>query len=165
MPSHQPEVIWSPDFEDARGAVWLPAAGALLVCDTTGGRIVGFQPEGGKSFVLAVGGRPSFVVPTHDGHLLFGTGRELRMVDTDGDVSTRLRIETPHGIQVQDATVDAMGRLWIVATPKDIAKGGGTVFRYNDERMIPAIFDVALAGAPALTADCRTLYHVDTAGT
>jgi len=132
-----------------------------LFCDIKGGRILGFNPANGEGHTLEVGGQPSFVFPTEDGKLLFGSGREIKLIDGEGEIATAARIETSPRNRTNDGTVDALGRLWFGVSDDPETQPGGSLFRYNDGRMIPVLFDMVVPNGPALTADCRTLYHVD----
>lgn len=101
--------------------------------------------------------------PTENGALLFGSGRELRLIDGEGAIATGARIETSPRNRTSDGTVDAAGRLWFGTADEAETQPGGNLFRYNDGRMIPVLFDMAGPNGPALTGDCRTLYHANSA--
>lgn len=164
MTTAEPSLEWQCDCELAMAPVWLPEAQALLLADPPSGRLLSYDPATGTGSAMTIGGRPSFALPTADGQLLVGSERELLIVDRDGTLVRERRIDGPETNHTADATVDAHGRLWFGMTGERGGTPAGGLFRYHDQRLIPLVFDVARPGGPALTADARTLYHVDMAG-
>lgn len=163
MTTAEPSLEWQCDCELGTAPVWLPEAQALLLADPPSGRLLSYDPATGTGSAMTIGGRPSFVFPTADGQLLVGSERELLIVDRDGALVRERRIDGPETNHTGDATVDAHGRLWFGMTGERGGAPVGGLLRYNDERLIPLVFDVARPGGPALTADAHTLYHVDMA--
>lgn len=159
-----PHLEWQCDCALAMAPVWLPEAQALLFVDAASGRLLSFDPATGTGSSMTIGGRPSFALPTSDGQLLVGSERELLLVDRDGTLVRERRIDAGESSSTSDATVDTHGRLWFGMTGEQQGLPVGGLLRYNDGRLIPLVFDVARPGGPALTADARTLYHVDMAG-
>ncbi len=160
----EPSLEWRCDCELGMAPVWLPEAQALLLVDAARGRLLSYDPVAGTGSFMTIGGRPSFVFPTADGQLLVGSERELLLVDRDGALVRERRIDSPEHTRTGAATVDVHGRLWFGMTGG--GKGGpmGGLLRYHDDRLVPQLFDLARPGGPAVTADGRTLYHVDMPG-
>ncbi len=153
--------VWECRCHSGDSPVWLPDASTLLFCNSEEGEILSFDPQSGKGTVIAVGGRPSFVFPTHDGRLIYGSERELRLIGHDGTTAVEEFVDTPPCNRTSSGTVDGRGRLWFGVSNRYGEQPSGNLYRYHDERVVPMLFDMVIGTGPALSEDSRTLFNLD----
>lgn len=134
--------------------------------DIKGGALHRYDPATGQGSTTAVGGRPSFVLPTDAGALIVGSGTALHLVrnGTLGDpIAT---IDTPAHNRTNDAAVDPSGRLWFGTMDDGETKPTGAVHRFDRGTIAAVGGECPITNGPAISPDGRWLYHVDTlAGT
>lgn len=159
MAAAEARTIWEGECPLATGPAWLAGAQVLLFCDPEGGRIVSVDPQSGEAGEIATGLQPSFVFPTTEGALVYGTGRDLIRIDADGTPHVEFRIDTRRYNRTALGTVDAFGRIWFGVEDRDGTRPSGGFYRYNDERMVPVTFDQVKPGGAVLTPDARTLFQ------
>jgi sugar lactone lactonase YvrE len=64
--------------------------------------------------------------------------------------------------RLNDAHVDAAGRLWFGTMDDDEASPNGALYRFDGRRLHRCDDDYVITNGPATSPDGRTLYHVDT---
>ncbi|MFM6853340.1 MAG: SMP-30/gluconolactonase/LRE family protein [Sphingopyxis sp.] len=172
-------LLWDVGAMLGEGPVWLPGEAALRFVDIKGGALHRFHPASGEGRSVAVGGQPSFILPHHDGGFLIGSGHGVhRWADdgadgTDGadgaDAAGRpltppvATINQPAGNRTNDATVDAHGRLWLGTMDDGETAQTGALWCADAAGLHPMGGDAIVTNGPAITADGRWLYHVDSA--
>lgn len=162
----QPDVTvaWEVGALLGEGPAWITADCALWFVDIKRGDLHRHDPATGENRSLAIGGSPSFVLPDDDGALLVGNGRALQRV-VDGRVSeTIATIAMPAHNRTNDATVDPAGRLWLGTMDDGETQATGAVYRFDDRGVTPVGGACTITNGPAISADGRWLYHVDTLG-
>ena len=99
------------------GPVWYPDEQALWFVDIKLGAVHRHNPETGARESFATGGKPSFIVPAADGGMIVGSDNGVHRL-ANGKFGDRIAaIDMPARNRTNDATVDALGRLWL-GTPR-----------------------------------------------
>ena len=148
------------------GPAWIAADAALWFVDIKGGALHRYDPATGAGSTVAVGGRPSFVLPTDADALIVGSGTALHLV-RDGALGDPIAaIDTPAHNRTNDATVDPAGRLWFGTMDDGETQPTGAVHRFDGKTATVMGGECVITNGPAISPDGRWLYHVDTlAGT
>jgi D-xylonolactonase len=146
------------------GALWSARERAVWFVDIKGRHIHRYDeatrttqswpaPEDVGFIVTASGGR--FVCGLKSGLHLFepdsGKFRLLTLVDAD----------RPRN-RLNDAHVDAAGRLWFGTMDDDEVSPTGALYRYDATGLHRCDDDYVITNGPATSPDGRTLYHIDT---
>jgi sugar lactone lactonase YvrE len=76
---------------------------------------------------------------------------------------TRVDSDRPRN-RLNDACVDALGRLWFGTMDDDETNPTGALYRFDAKGLRRCDDGYVITNGPALSADGRTLYHVDTLG-
>lgn len=154
-------VAWEAKCLVGEGPTWFADEGILRFVDIRGQRILSYRPDTGEKKVFEVDANPAFIVPDASGGAIVGSLRNLyRFID--GELSQLVEIPEDPGNRANDATVDAMGRLWFGTMDPDHKENAGSIWRYDGaqlERMGPR---AAIPNGPTISPDGRWLYHVDT---
>jgi len=150
------------EAELGEGPIWLGETASLWFVDIKRGALHRFHPATGAHDTLAVGGRPSFIVPTEDGTLLVGDGNAIRPLRGRVLGEAVLRVDMPAGNRTNDATVDRAGRLWFGTMDESERAASGAVHLFTGGTPTVAGGHSVITNGPAVSPDGRWLYHVDT---
>ncbi|MPT48196.1 MAG: SMP-30/gluconolactonase/LRE family protein [Sphingobium sp.] len=153
--------VWKADCLLGEGPVWDERTSRLWFVDIKGGRLHSYYPDKEEQQTIETGGNPSFVVLTEDGRLITGSRHEIRHVDENGFGPLLALIDQPAGNRTNDATVDAMGRLWIATMDDAEQSPTGTIWCYNMGTITHAGTQAVVTNGPAVSADLQWLYHVN----
>lgn len=155
-------LVWPTQALLGEGPMWSIAEQALYFVDIKGGGAVHrHDPATGAQETMDVGGMPSFVVPVADGGLLVGSRGGLYRLQ-DGALGERIaEIAMPAHNRTNDATVDGHGRLWFGTMDDEENIPTGRVFCLDGTTPREMGCDAVVTNGPAVSADGRTLYHVD----
>ncbi len=156
-----PVPVWQLEAQLGEGPAWLPHEAALWFVDIKWGRLHRFEPGTGTKVTYDVGGMPSFVLPMEPGGLVFGSKNVLWSFDGERIGAVLATIDQPGHNRTNDATVDTRGRLWIATMDDAEVRETGTLWCYDGGAMRHVGTNSVVTNGPAVTADCRTLYHVD----
>ena len=156
-----PELIWPVEALLGEGPAWFPEEAALRFVDIKGGRIHRYHPATDARETITTGGRPSFVVPTADGGLLAGNGNEISHVLDGGFGEVVAQIDMPRHNRTNDATVDARGRLWFGTMDDEEMRPTGALHCVAGGVIHELGHEAVVTNGPAVSADGRTLYFVD----
>jgi sugar lactone lactonase YvrE len=156
-----PQLAWRLDCQLGEGPVWLAEEQALAFVDIRLGRIHRFHPGSDDRQSWDVGGRPSFIVPARDGRLLVGSGHAIHPFE-DGTLGAPLATipQAAHN-RTNDATVDATGRLWLGTMDDDETIASGAIWCLDRGALHRAGGEAVVTNGPAICAENRYLYHVD----
>ncbi len=160
------ETAWAVRARLGEGPAWIAREAALWFVDIKSGRLHRFDDATGVGRTFDIGGNPSFVVPADDGALLVGSGNAVHRfggAGLDGIVAT---VAMPARNRTNDATVDNAGRLWFGTMDDDEREPTGAVHRFDARsgEIMLAGGACTITNGPAIGADGRSLYHVDTLG-
>lgn len=156
------QAVWPVAAQLGEGPAWIAAEAALYFVDIHGGRVHRYDPETGATRTIAVGGRPSFVVPIEEGGILVGRDDALHRLEEDGLGPPIARLDMPAHNRMNDATVDPGGRLWFGTMDDREREASGAVHVFDRGALDRAGGECVITNGPAFSPDGRLLYHVDT---
>ena len=163
--SDTPEVAWHADTDLGEGPVWLAQEQALWFVDILRQRILRFDPATGSGRHWEAPARVGFVAPCATGGFIAGLKTGLHHFDpATGGFELLARVEAPElDNRLNDATVDAAGRLWFGSMHDGEAVNSGALYRLGADGT-PLRMDegYCITNGPALSPDGLTLYHTDT---
>lgn len=157
----RPKAVWRLDCQLGEGPVWLPQEAALRFVDIKRGHLHRFDPTTGTGTTVAVGGNPSFIVPTDDGGLLVGSRHGLHRIVDDKLGAPLVAIRQPAHNRTNDATVDPSGRLWFGTMDDGESQPTGSIWCLDQGTLHPTAISAVVTNGPATSGDGRVLYHVD----
>lgn len=143
------------------GPLWNDATGELLYVDILGRALHRYAHDAGRHSTQAIDGRPSFVVPADDGSLLVGSNRGVHRVGDTGLGECVVTLDEPDHNRTNDATVDVHGRLWFGTMDTAETRATGTLYCLDGGVLHRTTATAVVTNGPAITADGRTLYFVD----
>jgi len=105
-----------------------------------------------------------WVQPAAQGGLIAGLQTGLSRFDpATGVFGSPLPVEADRpGNRLNDATVDATGRLWFGSMDDAEEAPTGRLYRADAGGIVPVADGIVITNGPALSPDARTLYHCDT---
>lgn len=163
----EPRVACAVGAELGEGPVWCAATASLWFTDIKRCAVLNFHPASGRLRSLAAPAQPGWVWPVADGSLLAGLQTGLHRVAPDSGRFTLLLAPEPErpGNRLNDATVDAQGRLWFGSMDDAEQAATGRFWRLQGGRLhATGLAPVPITNGPAVSPDGRTLYVTDTAG-
>jgi sugar lactone lactonase YvrE len=146
------------------GPIWIARERAVWFVDIKGRRIHRYS-EADES--VRSWGAPEdvgFIVPAYRGGFICGLKSGLYRFDPasgDFDLITRVDSNRPNN-RLNDAHVDAAGRLWFGTMDDDEKLPTGSLYRFDDRGLKCCDENYVITNGPATSPDGRTLYHVDT---
>lgn len=151
------------------GPIWLPAegaeSGALWFVCIKSKRISRFDPISGDVRHWAAPEQVGFLAPV-EGARLFVAGLQtgLALFDPEDGSFRPLADPEPHlpTNRLNDATVDAQGRLWFGTMDDGERAVTGQFYRHDSGGTVAVAGPVPITNGPAISPDGRTLYSVDT---
>lgn len=160
-PDCAPECIWPVAATLGEGPVWWD--GALWFTDIKQQTIYRFDPAGGAQSWAA----PSpvgFLAPRRDGRFIAGAKTGLYDFDSGNGTFALIRTVEPDqpGNRLNDAAVDAKGRLWFGSMDDDERAATGKLYRLEDGGVTAMDEGYVITNGPAFSPDGATLYHTDT---
>ena len=161
IPAKVPELVWPLGALLGEGPAWFADEGALRFVDIKRGHLHRHVPATGACETLAVDGQPSFVVPTRQGGLLMGCGGAIHRASDDGLGPVVARLDMPAHNRTNDATVDHAGRLWFGTMDDEETRTTGALHCLSGGEVTHHGCPAVVTNGPAITADGRTLYFVD----
>lgn len=159
----QAELVWPIGAMLGEGPLWAEDEGALYFTDIEGRSIHRFHPATGERQSWPVEGRPGFIVRDTAGQCLVGIEKSVRRF-RDGELGPAVAtVDTPDGTRLNDATVGPDGRLWFGSMDAACSEPVGQVHVLDHPAPPRSVGGhCAITNGPAVSADNRTLYHVDT---
>ena len=157
-----PSVAWRVEALLGEGPVWDAAARAVWFVDIKRGNLHRHDPVSGENRTLQIGGRPSFVLPDEGGGLILGNGLELQRVVDGGRIRSISTINMPAHNRTNDATVDTAGRLWFGTMDDEELRSTGAIHLFDGMGVTAIGGECIVTNGPAISADGRWLFHVDT---
>lgn len=158
------ECLWPAGALLGEGPVWIARDRALWFTDIKGGRLHRLEPATGSKSTFGVPGQPGFVVPSDDGSFLVGLGRKLCRFSGGEIRETIAALDMDPRNRLNDGAVDATGRLWFGSMDDGEKEATGAVYVFDGASVRRAGGVCPITNGPALSADGRYLYHVDTLG-
>ena len=161
------ECVWEARTLLGEGPLWSPSRQALYAVDSKGSRIL-CLPVAGERQDWKMEEPCYWLVERQDGDG-FIAGLKTRVVHLrlDGDrpeiVADIVRPEPqPSGNRLNDAKVDAAGRLWFGTMDEGESDATGSFYRLDPDGTCTRMDqDYTVSNGPAFSRDGRTLYHTD----
>ncbi len=158
----EPEVVWDIGCELGEGPCWHD--GALWFVDIKGHRIHRWTEAERRSWETP--DQTGFVLPMAAGGFVAGVRSGLHRFDPQTGAFTRLHAPEPGRPQnrLNDACVDASGRLWFGSMDDSEHGDTGALYRWDGGAEPPVRMDdgYGIANGPTVSPNGRTLYHTDT---
>lgn len=167
----QVELIWPLGAQLGEGPLWAEDDRALWFTDIEGRSVHRLamgtdglpDPADDARQSWRVEGRPGFVVRDERGGILVGAERQVRRFADGALGAVVVEVDTPPGTRLNDATVGPDGRLWFGSMDETGREAKGQVHLFHGAAPASdAGAHAAITNGPAVSADGRTLYHVDT---
>lgn len=155
-----PNLVCQLDALLGEGPLWLPDEQALWFVDIKRGRLHRFNTANDICDTYEVGGQPSFIVRIDGGGLLVGSGRTLCRFE-GGRLLPFLPLDIAGHDRINDATVDARGRLWFGTMDDAELRPTGAVFSLTQGHLAKTDWRAVVTNGPAVSCDGSWLYHVD----
>lgn len=156
-----PELVWNAGCLLGEGPLWFADEQVLRFVDIKQGMLHSFDPASGKGHSVCVGGQPSFVVPRAGGGMVIGSNHHLWHCTGEALNDSIASIDQPAYNRTNDGTVDVHGRLWF-GTMDDLENAPtGMLYCWDRRALHPMSVSAVVTNGPAISADGRTLYHVD----
>ncbi|HKU16180.1 MAG TPA: SMP-30/gluconolactonase/LRE family protein [Steroidobacteraceae bacterium] len=146
------------------GPVWLAEARTLWFVDIKGRRIHRCDERGGELRSWSTAEDVGFLAPAADGTFVCGLRSGLHRFDPRSDTFSliaRVDSDRPRN-RLNDACVDAAGRLWFGTMDDDERRPSGALYRFDERGLQCCDEGYVITNGPAVSPDGRTLYHVDT---
>lgn len=160
----QPQCVWALGAELGEGPVWSAAEGALWFVDIKKRQVHRHVPgtDGGDTWSMP--DQPGFALPAEGGALIVGMPGGLHRFDPASSSLERvLELETDRpGNRLNDAHVDATGRLWFGSMDDAEASGTGALYSWDGRALVRHDDGICITNGPVVSLDGRTLYHTDT---
>jgi sugar lactone lactonase YvrE len=156
-----PRLVWPAGALLGEGPAWFAGEGALRFVDIKRGRLHSYCPASGAKQTLEVGGQPSFVVPEAGGGVIVGSDHGIHLLDGGRLGAQIAAIDQPAHNRTNDATVDALGRLWFGTMDDRESRPTGALHCLDRGVLHRMGCKAVVTNGPAISADGRTLYHVD----
>jgi len=160
----EPRLIWPVAATLGEGPAWIGRERALWFVDIKGGKVHRYDPASDDRQSFEVGGMPSFLVPAEGAKLLVGSLDGLYLLDDGKLTGPVATIDMPAHNRTNDATVDASGRLWVGTMDNDETAATGAIYLFDAGDLRAVGGECVITNGPAVSADGRTIYHVDTLG-
>lgn len=156
-----PTPVWKVDTLLGEGPAWFADDGMLRFVDIKKGLVHCYAPATGDRDTLNVGGSPSFILPEHGGGLLVGSRDSVHRLEGArlGEVVATLSM--PSHNRMNDATVDHLGRIWFGTMDDGETQATGALHCLSPSGLRHMGGDAVVTNGPAVTPDCKWLYHVD----
>jgi D-xylonolactonase len=160
--SATPECIWPLAAELGEGPIWWNRA--LWFVDIKQDRIHCFDPvtRTGKSWNAPVA--PGFLAPLRSGKFIAGTKTGLSIFAPDtGRFDDLMAVEPDRpGNRLNDAAVDANGRLWFGSMDDAECDPTGRLYCLGREGLKMMDTGYVITNGPAFSPDGKIFYHTDT---
>lgn len=156
-----PRQVWPLQCALGEGPLWISDEAALYFVDIKGGVLHRYHPETEMQESFAVGGAPSFIVRAGGGGLLVGSGDAIYRFSGSGLDARIVTIAQPAHNRTNDATVDPEGRLWFGTMDDEERAPTGALWSLERGVLSKAGPEAVVTNGPAVSANGRWLYHVD----
>lgn len=148
------------------GPVWIARDQALWFVDIKQRRLHRFDPATAGLDSWDAPAQPGWVLPAADQGLICGLQTGLHRFSPETGAFSLIAAVEPAlpGNRLNDATVDAQGRLWFGSMDDGESEPCGHFYRADKDGICRVAGDIAITNGPAVSPDATHLYHVDTLG-
>ncbi len=161
---HEVRCVWAVEAQLGEGPFWSALEQALWFVDIKGNNIHRFDPATGDRRSWQAPDQVSFVLPRADSHFVVGLPRRLaRFTPANGAFEDLVTLDhEPAGNRMNDACIDASGRLWFGSMDDAENEPHGALYSWNHVGS-PVAWDrdFVISNGPAFSPDGSTFYHTD----
>jgi xylono-1,5-lactonase len=146
------------------GPVWSARERAVWFVDIKGRCIHRFDESARTTQTWRVPEDVGFVVPASGGRFICGLKSGLHLfAPADGSLRPLAAVDSdrPRN-RLNDAHVDAAGRLWFGTMDDDEVSATGALYRFDNRGLQRCDDGYVITNGPATSPNGRTLYHIDT---
>lgn len=155
-------LVWPLQATLGEGPLWVASERALWFTDIKKGLVHRYQPAGDLRETFVLGGQPGFIVRADDDGLIVGMDQSLHRLHNGKLGKTIATVKMPANNRLNDANVDARGRLWFGSMDDGCQAATGAVHLYERGRLVTVGGRCVITNGPGISPDGKTLYHVDT---
>jgi sugar lactone lactonase YvrE len=148
------------------GPIWMARERAVWFVDIKSRRIHRYGEEDESLRSWGAPEEVGFIVPARRGGFICGLSNGLYRFEPesgDFDLITLVDSHRPRN-RLNDAHVDAAGRLWFGTMDNDEKSPTGSLYRFDSRGLKCCDGNYVITNGPATSPDGRKLYHVDTLG-
>jgi sugar lactone lactonase YvrE len=162
----KPECVWPVAAQLGEGPVWSAAEEAVWFVDIKGRAIHRYHEPSGKTRSFPAPSEPGFIAPTREGDFIAGLKTGLHRFDPKTGGFRMMQVVEPdaRNNRLNDGYVDADGYLWFGSMDDDEKDPTGALYQLTDRGLVRRDDNYIITNGPTVSADGRTLYHVDTLG-
>lgn len=146
------------------GPLWSARERALWFVDIKGRKIYRYEAGTRSTLSWRTPEEVGFIVAARHGQFICGLQSGLykfEPVSGAFELIVRVDADRPHN-RLNDAHVDATGRLWFGTMDNGETDPTGTLYRFDASRLERCDDGYVITNGPATSPDGRTLYHIDT---
>lgn len=146
------------------GPLWSARERALWFVDIKGRKIYRYEAGTRSTLSWRTPEEVGFIVAARRGQFVCGLQSGLYMFEPVSgafELIVRVDADRPHN-RLNDAHVDATGRLWFGTMDNGETDPTGTLYRFDASRLERCDDGYVITNGPATSPDGRTLYHIDT---
>ena len=158
------ECIWALAAQLGEGALWSRRERAVWFVDIKGRQVHRYDEAARTRRSWPAPADVGFIVAASGGHFICGLKSGLHEFDPASgkfQLLTLVDADRPHN-RLNDAHVDAAGRLWFGTMDDDEVSPNGALYRFGATGLHRCDDDYVITNGPATSPDGRTLYHIDT---
>ena len=161
----EPQSVWPVAAELGEGPIWIDDV--LWFVDIKKQQLHRFEPVSGSKQSWTAPEQVGFVVPRARGGLIVGLQSGLWSFEpATGSFAPIVAVDAHHNNnRLNDAVVDAQGRLWFGTMHDGETDKTGAFYLYADGQLLETgLSGICITNGPAISPVGRTIYWVDTLG-
>ena len=158
------ECVFQVDARLGEGPMWSAREHALWFVDIKGQCIYRYEEATRATRSWRAPEQVGFIVPTRRGQFICGLQSGLHGFEPASgafELITLVDSDRPRN-RLNDAHVDAAGRLWFGTMDDDETHSKGVLYRFDKRGLKRCDEGYVITNGPATSPDGRTLYHIDT---
>lgn len=158
------ECVFQVDAHLGEGPMWSAREHALWFVDIKGRRIYRYEEGTRSTQSWPAPEQVGFIVPTRRGQFICGLQSGLHGFEPASGAFELITLvdSDRRRNRLNDAHVDAAGRLWFGTMDDDETRPNGVLYRFDKRGLKRCDDGYVITNGPATSPDGRTLYHIDT---
>jgi D-xylonolactonase len=158
------ECVWALAAKLGEGGLWSARERAVWFVDIKGRQVHRYAEATHTRSSWPAPQDVGFIVAASGGRFICGLKSGLYEFDpASGKFQLLTLVDADHPRnRLNDAHVDAAGRLWFGTMDNDEASPTGSLYRFDATGLHRCDDDYVITNGPATSPDGRTLYHIDT---
>lgn len=158
------ECVFPVDAKLGEGPMWSAREGALWFVDIKGQRVYRYEAATRSTLSWRAPEEVGFIVAARRGQFICGLQSGLHKFEpVGGTFESIVRVDSDRpSNRLNDAHVDAAGRLWFGTMDNEEVNPTGALYRFDASGLKRCDDGYVITNGPATSPDGRTLYHVDT---